>query len=108
MVLKGVTIPMIRSLFKSIILRDEGLKLEYYIISSDIRHEKKLFFSYGIEIVQTSVSSKCKLKDASSHITDITTSYNKILNFTAFLCANAVDPSMLYDAVTDGLEEGIF
>ena len=99
---------MKRYLYKSINLYDEGLRLDYYIITTYITCGKKSVPSYGAEIVQKPVSSECKLKDFSSRIIDITPSYGKIISFTDILSENAVDPSLLLDAVTDGLEEGIF
>ena len=99
---------MKRYLYKSLTLYDEGIKLDYYIITTYIARGKKRIPTYGAEIVQKPVFSECTLKNFSSRITDITPSRLKITSFAEVLYKNAVDASMLRDAVTDGLEEGIF
>lgn len=95
---------MKKTLFKSVVLKREGLRLDYYIISYMLSLEGENLVSYGIEISQTPLKGS-RLKAMTVSLEDITPDRKKIEEFIGELCEGEFDPSMLIDAANDKIEE---
>ncbi|MDP4118636.1 MAG: DUF6514 family protein [Bacillota bacterium] len=101
---------MKRQLYNTVILKDDCLRLDYYIITAyrDAEDLQKEIPTYGLEINQVPTNTFSQFGYISTTVEDITADYGKICEFANLLSVNEIDPSILFDVVNDKLDEGFF
>ena len=91
-----------RKLFKTILNKKGGMRLDYYLLKStgESSGENK----YGVELRQVPVDtfSNCPYLKASA--ADICENYEEICSFLESISAGEVDPVTLFDIIEDTFE----
>ncbi len=97
---------MNRKLYKTIVLKNESVRLDYYIIKELKTLEEEKSAVYGLEINQSPISTFSLFGYMNSRVEDITTDYEKVADLAKVLTEAEADPACLFDFVSDMVEEG--
>ena len=96
---------MNRTHFSTVIIKNEGVRLDYYLLSSDERDIfGNLCTKYGIEIRQMPLHTFSLCAYLCCSLPDIGTNKQKITVFLRKLSESQTDPSCLEDIVDEQIE----
>ena len=96
---------MNRKLFTSVIIKDEGVRLDYYLLQETVTGEDGNHHNtYGVEIRQTPLDTFSGCPYLMSSVPDITCCQKEMELFLQELAQTATDPSCLENIVEDYIE----
>ena len=96
---------MTRKLYTTRIFKDDGVRLDYLILSETVTFEGRTATTFGIEISQSPINTFSACKYLKTAISDITCDYEKICTLAGELANGGVDPSVLEDIITDRIDK---
>lgn len=93
---------MNRCHFAAVVLKNEGIRLEYFILSEN-REDVfgQIRTSYGVEIVQAPLNTCSCSPYLRRAVPDLCESYEEIRTFAKELCESLTDPVCLEDIAAD-------
>ncbi len=94
---------MNRKLFTTLIIEDEGVRLDYYLLTNRVVIENEEHITYGVAIGQSPLNAFSRCPYLYSSLEDITPMRHTTLDFLRKLADGLVDPSVLEDIVLDNL-----
>lgn len=92
---------MERKLYKTMVFKESGMRMDYYILTETVELEGEIAESYGVQITQAPLNTFSVCGYFSRLERDITCDYEKILQLLDILTESETDPSLLYDMVAE-------